>query len=76
MLYDPFGRPCHNTEVSGTISANIIGITFAGASHIRIKNGRLQLKNDTDNLWYYVYLQNDPGSGQPVFSPADTGEIS
>ena len=70
MLYDSFGRPV--IAVTGEIVST--NVQFINSFYVRIKNGQLQLRNLTDNKWYYLYLENDPTSNLPVLSPSDTGE--
>lgn len=65
MLYDAFGREVVAVEVTNAY--------FLNAPYVRVLNGRLQVKNETDNLWYTIILQNDPSTGHPVLGTSDTG---
>ena len=76
MLYDPFGRPCVNTEVSGTLNVNIVGITIAGATEFRIYAGHPQILNRTTNLWHDIYIENEPVTGDAIFAWDDNPGIA
>lgn len=48
--------------------------SYLRTNYVRTKNGRLQLKNLSDGLWYDLILQNDPETSLPVLSVGDAGE--
>jgi hypothetical protein len=58
MLYDAEGRL-------------VIGLSD---TYVRTKNGKLQLKNISDDLWYDLILQNDAETGNPVLGVSNSGE--
>lgn len=62
MLFDADGR------LVITVSENNIRTDY-----VRTNNGRLQLKNNSDGLWYDLVLQNDPETGFPVLGVSDSG---
>lgn len=72
MLYDQFERPI------GYVSTIwLAGETFYfldADSNIRIKNGKLQLKDDVEGKWFNLLIQTDQGIRTIVLS--DTGESS
>lgn len=70
MLYDE-----HGLKVGYASPIWPAGLTLYfldSSSTIRVKNGILQLKNETDGLWYSLLIQVDQGIRNLVLS--DIGE--
>jgi len=65
MLYDPNGRAMAAVEV--------VNAYFLSGPRVRMQNGRLELKNEDDDLWYTVYVKNDPSTGNAVLLLSDAG---
>jgi hypothetical protein len=42
------------------------------AANFRITGGFLQLRNVDDNTWFYIWMSNDPDSGEPTMNFALT----
>lgn len=68
MLLDDEGRQ--------KINAHVTGITFAGASGVRIFNGNLQLLNVTTNLWHDLYIETDADTGVATLRWSDNPGVS
>jgi hypothetical protein len=84
-LYDEYGREVYAESMDFTVSdtryirkdtsdtfTGDLTCIFAG-SNARIKNGKIQIKDDNDGLWYNLGLQSPEGIRS--FYPANAGEI-
>lgn len=72
MLYDQYGRPVG--YVSTIWLANELFYFLDVDSNIRIKNGKIQLLNETDNKWYTLKCRSIEGIAN-LYLP-DVGESS
>lgn len=70
MLYDQYGRPVG--YVSTIWLANEIFYFLDENTNFRIKNGRRQIKNETDGLWYTLRCRSV--EGLPNLFLDDVGE--
>lgn len=85
-LYDEYGREVFAESMDFTVSdsrylrkdtsdisvAPLYTFDISGST-FRIKNGKIQVKNDTNGLWYYVGCQTIDNI--PTFYLSDTGEV-
>lgn len=72
MLYDQFERPIG--YVSTIWLKNETFYFLDNDSNVRIKNGKLQLKNETDGKWYTLNCRSIEGIANLYLS--DNGETS
>jgi len=70
-LYDSRGRLVVTSELEDVVSSTNITFTVPG-SNLRIKNGKIQIQDETDSLWYN--LRHRIVNGVGGFFSEDVGE--